>query len=74
MTQQQQQDEDEKQTIHQQIQELEVVKSELTSGDTSGLVYVQPSTGAAFFVTPRGNAIEGVERKINELNRSQGGR
>jgi chaperonin cofactor prefoldin len=50
-----------------QLQELTVAKSELTNGDTSGLVYVQFSTGAAFLVTPREEAIRQVEEKINSL-------
>lgn len=56
-----------KQTVEQQIQELTVAKSELISGDTSGLVYVRSSPGAAFFVTSRGKALEGVDSKIGEL-------
>ncbi|KAL7463752.1 hypothetical protein ACHAXS_004103 [Conticribra weissflogii] len=74
MSQQQQQQDDEKQTIQHQIQELKVAKSELTSGDTSGLVYKQSSPGAAFFVTPRWKAIEGVQKKINELDQILRGR
>lgn len=52
-----------------QLQELAVAKSELTHGDTSGLVYVQSSMGAAFLVTPRRDALRIVEEKIASLNK-----
>jgi len=52
----------------QQLQELTVAKSELTHGDTSGLVYVQSSVGAAFLVTPRQEALRQVEEKIVSLS------
>eukprot|EP00584_Thalassiosira_punctigera_P008658 CAMPEP_0172539296 /NCGR_PEP_ID=MMETSP1067-20121228/10514_1 /TAXON_ID=265564 ORGANISM="Thalassiosira punctigera, Strain Tpunct2005C2" /NCGR_SAMPLE_ID=MMETSP1067 /ASSEMBLY_ACC=CAM_ASM_000444 /LENGTH=74 /DNA_ID=CAMNT_0013324953 /DNA_START=96 /DNA_END=320 /DNA_ORIENTATION=- len=55
----------------QQIQELSVAKVELTRGDTSGLVYVRPSVGAAFMVTPRAEALKGVEKKIKTLKQNQ---
>lgn len=60
-----------KQTTKQQIQELAVAKSELTSGDTTGLVYVQPSPGAVFFVTSRMEALRGVDEKINRLKQME---
>ena len=53
----------------QQLQELTVAKVELTGGDTSGLVFVRPSVGAAFLITPRGEALRGVETKIETLKR-----
>eukprot|EP00585_Thalassiosira_rotula_P011587 CAMPEP_0196142292 /NCGR_PEP_ID=MMETSP0910-20130528/11505_1 /TAXON_ID=49265 /ORGANISM="Thalassiosira rotula, Strain GSO102" /LENGTH=68 /DNA_ID=CAMNT_0041403589 /DNA_START=69 /DNA_END=275 /DNA_ORIENTATION=+ len=55
----------------QQIQELAVAKVELTRGDTSGLVYVRPSVGAAFMVTPRAEALRGVDNKIERLQQEQ---
>jgi chaperonin cofactor prefoldin len=53
-----------------QLQELTVAKSELTHGDTSGLVYVQSSIGAAFLVTPRSEAVRQVEEKMQSLRQS----
>ncbi|KAL3817120.1 hypothetical protein ACHAXA_009951 [Cyclostephanos tholiformis] len=53
------------------LDELAVAKSELTSGDVSGLVYVQSSPGAAFLVVSRSEALRGVERKIEELSKIQ---
>lgn len=52
------------------LQELIVAKNELTNGDTTGLVYVQSSIGAAFLVTPREEAIRKVEEKIHQLDRT----
>ena len=56
----------------QQLEELTVVKAELTGGDTSGLVYVRRSAGAAFLVTPRKEALREVEKKIEVLNDQEG--
>ena len=57
------------QQIKQQLQELSVAKAELTSGDTSGLVYVRSSPGAAFLVTPRLDVLRKVEEKTKELEK-----
>jgi len=43
------------------IQELKVAKSELTSGNTSGEVYVRSSKGAAFLLTERIDVIKGID-------------
>ena len=49
-----------------------VAKAELTAGDTTGLVYVRSSPGAAFLlVAPRSEALRGVERKIEMLKRQE---
>eukprot|EP00579_Thalassiosira_antarctica_P012382 CAMPEP_0201914754 /NCGR_PEP_ID=MMETSP0903-20130614/4855_1 /ASSEMBLY_ACC=CAM_ASM_000552 /TAXON_ID=420261 /ORGANISM="Thalassiosira antarctica, Strain CCMP982" /LENGTH=71 /DNA_ID=CAMNT_0048450205 /DNA_START=39 /DNA_END=254 /DNA_ORIENTATION=- len=64
---------DQQQQRQQQIQELTVAKVELTGGDTSGLVYVRPSVGAAFMVTPRTEVLRGVEEKIETLKQEQRG-
>mmetsp|Transcript_9328 Transcript_9328/g.10876 ORF Transcript_9328/g.10876 Transcript_9328/m.10876 type:complete len:88 (+) Transcript_9328:116-379(+) len=45
---------------------LQVAKSELISGDTSGRCYVQQSAGAAFFLTDRRDAIKNIEKAICE--------
>ena len=55
------------QQLQKKVQELTVVKSELTGGDTSGLVYVRPSAGAAFMVTSRSEALKGVQEQIGTL-------
>jgi hypothetical protein len=54
-----------------QLQELTVAKSELTSGDTTGLVYVRPSPGAVFLVTPRVDALKQVEGEMDALTKQQ---
>eukprot|EP00804_Cyclotella_cryptica_P028687 CCRYP_008196-RC/>CCRYP_008196-RC protein AED:0.45 eAED:0.67 QI:0/0/0/1/0/0/2/0/94 len=54
------------QQIKQQLQELTVAKTELTSGDTSGLVYVRSSPGAAFLVTPRLDVLRKVVEEMDE--------
>jgi len=59
------------QQIQRRLQELTVIKSELTSGDTSGLVYSRPSPGAVFFATPRVDVLKTVQDQIAELNRKQ---
>ncbi len=41
---------------------LQVSKAELTSGNQQGEVYVQLSTGAAFLLTDRKDAINFVEK------------
>ena len=61
---------DEKQT-QQRLQELTVAKAELTSGDTTGLVYVRTSPGAAFIVTPRMDALQKVQAEITELTKQK---
>ena len=66
MNQQQQQRQKEK-----QLQELTVAKAELTGGDTSGLVYVRSSPGAAFLIKPRVEALKDVQQKIDELKQSR---
>ena len=73
--QQQQQQQERKQRKNKQqqqqrraLEELVVAKAELTAGDTTGLVYVRSSPGAAFLlVAPRSEALRGVERKIELL-------
>lgn len=55
--------------IQQRLQELRVAKSELTSGDTTGLVYVRTSPGAAFIVSPRMDALQKVQDEITELTK-----
>ena len=55
--------------IQQRLQELRVAKSELTSGDTTGLVYVSTSPGAAFIVSPRMDALQKVQDEITELTK-----
>jgi len=62
---------DQQQQRQQQMQELTVAKVELTRGDTSGLVYVRRSVGAAFMVTPRVDALNEVEKKIESLKKEQ---
>jgi len=54
----------EKQGLSSSINILQVAKSELTSGDTSGRCYVQRSAGAAFFLTDRHDAIKDIEKAI----------
>ena len=54
-----------------QLQELTVAKAELTGGDTSGLVYVRSSPGAAFLIKPRVEALKDVQQKIDELKQSR---
>ena len=46
------------------LEELTVARSELTGGDTTGLVYARSSPGAAFMLVPRGEALRMVETKI----------
>ena len=55
--------------IQQRLQELRVAKSELTSGDTTGLVYVRTSPGAAFIVSTRMDALQKVQDEITELTK-----
>ncbi len=64
--------------LQQQLHELNVTKTELTSGDTSGLVYVRntgnnaaSSTTTAFLVTPRQDAIREVNEKIRKIEQQQ---
>jgi hypothetical protein len=47
------------------IQELQVAKSELTSGNTSGEIYIQTSKGSAFLMTERAKAIQEVDKMIS---------
>jgi hypothetical protein len=49
-------------------QELQVAKGELTSGNTTGEVYVQSSKGAAFLLADREKTIEEVEKKLLSRN------
>ena len=58
-----------RQTQQKQLQELTVAHTELTAGDTSGLVYVRKSPGAAFLITPRVEALRDVQKKIDELKK-----
>lgn len=55
------------------LEELIVAKAELTSGDTSGLVYVRssPSPGAAFLIEPRKEVVRLVESKIAAIKKQQ---
>jgi hypothetical protein len=48
-----------------------VAKAELTSGDTSGLVYVQSSHGAAFLIQPRKEVVKLLEGKIASIKKQQ---
>lgn len=64
----QQQDQNEKR----QLQELAVARAELFGGDTSGLVYVRSSPGAAFLVTPRREAVKKIDEKVQSIQK--GGR
>lgn len=43
---------------------FEVMKSELTSGNTSGAVYVAPSSGAVFMKKDRTSVLKDVEKQI----------
>jgi hypothetical protein len=45
---------------------LRVSKSELTSGNQTGEVYVQLSKGAAFLLTERKDAIKFVEKEATK--------
>lgn len=60
------------QQIEQRLQELSVAKSELTSGDTSGLVYIRQSPGAVFIVTPRADVFKKVNDEIDALKGTKG--
>jgi hypothetical protein len=53
------------------LEELIVAKAELTSGDTSGLVYVQSSHGAAFLIQPRKEVVKLLEGKIASIKKQQ---
>ena len=53
------------------LEELIVAKAELTSGDTSGLVYVRSSPGAAFLIEPRKEVLSSVESKIAAIKKQQ---
>ncbi|KAL3779011.1 hypothetical protein ACHAW5_010002 [Stephanodiscus triporus] len=57
------------------LEELAVAKVELTSGDTTGLVYVRysSSSGSAFLVESRSEALRIVERRLEMLERRRGG-
>ncbi|KAL3764657.1 hypothetical protein ACHAWO_010461 [Cyclotella atomus] len=55
----------------QRLQELTVLKSELTTGDTSGLVYARPSSGAAFLVVPRVHVLKRVTEEMETLKKQQ---
>ncbi len=79
MSHQQQQQQQVQRQQQQILQELKVIKSELTSGDTSGLVYVRSggsssntssssSSTTAFLVTPRHEILQEVNEKLAEMN------
>jgi len=53
------------------LEELIVAKAELTSGDTSGLVYVRTSPGAAFLIEPRKEVLSLIESKIAAIKKQQ---
>ena len=69
----------------QQLHELSVTKTELTAGDTSGLVYVRSSNSnntsatktnggnntTAFLVTPRQDVIREVDEKLRKIEHQQ---
>ena len=57
----------------QQLHELSVTKTELTAGDTSGLVYVRNggNTTTAFLVTPRQNVIREVDETLRKMEQQQ---
>lgn len=66
-----------KQQQQQQLHELSVTKTELTAGDTSGLVYVRSSSNTsggnttAFLVTPRQDVIREVDEKLRQIEQQQ---
>ena len=64
-----------KQQQQQLLHELSVTKTELTAGDTSGLVYVRNSCGNAastsFLVTPRQDVIREVDEKLRKIGEQQ---
>jgi len=59
------------------LHELSVTRTELTAGDTSGLVYVRSSgntagnTSSAFLVTPRQEVIREVDEKLRSIEQQQ---
>jgi len=58
------------------LHELSVTRTELTAGDTSGLVYVRSSGNAdgnttAFLVTPRQEVIREVDEKLRSIEQQQ---
>ena len=57
----------------QQLHKLSVTKTELTAGDTSGLVYVRNggSNTTAFLVTPRQDVIREVDEKLRKIVQKQ---
>ncbi len=69
----------------QQLHELSVTRTELTAGDTSGLVYVRSSNSnitsatknnnggntTAFLVTPREDVIREVDEKLHKIEQQQ---
>ena len=46
------------------IQELQVAKAELTSGNTTGEIYMQTSKNSAFLLVRRSKAIQEVDKII----------
>ena len=58
------------------LHELSVARTELTAGDTSGLVYVRSSGNTAgnttaFLVTPRLEVIREVDEKLRSIEQQQ---
>jgi len=58
------------------LHELSVTRTELTAGDTSGLVYVRSSGNTAgnttaFLVTPRLEVIREVDEKLRSIEQQQ---
>lgn len=49
------------------LEALRVAQAELSSGDTSGKVFLQPSPGAALFLTDRAVAKERVASEIRQI-------
>eukprot|EP00984_Skeletonema_dohrnii_P016803 scaffold7526_cov115-Skeletonema_dohrnii-CCMP3373.AAC.2 len=58
------------------LHELSVTRTELSAGDTSGLVYVRSSGNTAgnttaFLVTPRQEVIREVDEKLRSIEQQQ---
>ena len=54
-------------TAEEKLNALRVAHAELCSGDTSGDVYLQPSPGAAMFLTSREIAVNHVTNEIRTI-------
>ena len=47
---------------------LKVIRGELTSGDTSGAVYIATSGGAVYMKKDRKDVLKDIEKRIKEKN------